>query len=177
MLEISILGKCNTADTQTLAVGWAAFSHEVEEGVRFRCRRPGADLRHWRTKRAGTFTYSLHTTHRIRSNPRSNPPDPGAIVSQSEVLDYTKGMAGVSWDDQLTVVNTVESFDPREGVWRSEPRSAARSPCAMHRAGSVQDMNWVLLVLSACFPRNKRSMRHARRIWRKVAAGGMAQAG
>ena len=39
--------------------------------------------------------------------------------------DYTKGIPGLAWDTGHLVLNTVESFDPREGVWRHEPSMQA----------------------------------------------------
>jgi hypothetical protein len=49
----------------------------------------------------------------------------GGRSAQSEEADYTKGIPGLMWDKDHVVLNTVESYDPREGVWRFEPSMQA----------------------------------------------------
>ena len=45
----------------------------------------------------------------------------GGMSVEGAEPDYTKGIPGLMWDVGHGVVNTVESWDPREGVWRKEP--------------------------------------------------------
>ena len=49
----------------------------------------------------------------------------GGRSAGAEEPDYTKGIPGLMWDKDHLVVNSVESFDPREGVWRWEPAMQA----------------------------------------------------
>ena len=49
----------------------------------------------------------------------------GGRSVEGEEADYTKGIPGLMWDVGHMVVNTVESWDPREGVWRKEPSMQA----------------------------------------------------